>query len=136
MTMKKKYLCLLVAVMLICVNVGALASASAGVDASPVFVSKSVSVSSSMNVTMACTTSVTCDSICVSAVALERKSGSSWVPVKPLTPPSKTVSGVNNFATYKDYSGDCTKGNTYRFIITFNADGVTAQATSGGTEYK
>lgn len=134
MTMKKKYLCLMVAVMLICVNVGTLVSASA--EASPVFVTKSVGVSSSMNVTMSCTTNVTCDSIYVSAVALEQKSGSSWVPVKALTPPSKTVSGVNNFATAKDYSSNCTKGNTYRFVITFYADGVTAQASSGGTEYK
>ncbi len=134
--MKKKSVCLLVVALLLCTHVVFLASADITPMASPVFVAKTASLSTAMKSVMTCTTSVTCNQIYVSAVTLQRKSGSSWVNAGPLPCPTTVATNASSFATSKDYSSYCTRGNTYRVVITFNADGVTASATSGSSTYQ
>ena len=137
MNRKNKSLCLLVAALLLCAYIPLTALATDFVPmASPVFVAKTVGLSTAMKAVMTCSTSVICNKIYVSGVTLQKQSGSSWVHVKSLPCPSTTATNACTFGTSMDYSSHCTKGTTYRVVITFNADGVTASATSGGATYK
>lgn len=137
MNRKNKSLCLLVAALLLCAYIPLTALATDFVPmASPVFVSKSAGLSTAMKAIMTCSTSVICNKIYVSGVALQKQSGSSWAHDKNLPCPSATATNASSFGTSMDYSSYCTKGNTYRVVITFNADGVTASATSGSATYK
>lgn len=134
--MKKKFAIIVTVALLICTHVLFLTSASAGLQASPVFNTKSVALSSTMTATMTCTTSVDCKKIYVSAVRLERLSNGSWVKDQDLPCPTATATNDNSFGTSKAYASYCTKGNTYRIVVTFNGDGVTASATSVSVAYK
>lgn len=134
--MKKKSLCLLVVALLLCANVVLVASADIAPMASPVFVSKTAGLTTAMVAGMTCSTSVICNKIYVSAVTLQRKSGSNWVNAGSLPCPTATATNAFSFGTSKDYSSYCIRGNTYRVVITFNADGVTASATSGSSTYQ
>ncbi len=110
--------------------------AYANLQASAVFVSKTVSLSTSMRSSISCSTSVDCKKIYVSAVKLEKKIGTDWVSTTSLPCPSTTAVNTDIFGAGMDYSSYCTKGNTYRIVVTFNADGTTASATSGSNTYK
>ncbi|MEA5015410.1 MAG: hypothetical protein VB099_12705 [Candidatus Limiplasma sp.] len=137
MNRKNKSLCLLVAALLLCAYIPLTALATDFVPmASPVFVTKTAGLNTQMKAVMACTTSVICDKICVSGVTLQKQSGSSWAHVKSLPCPSTSATNASSFGASMDYSSHCTKGTTYRIIITYNADGVTASATSGASTYK
>lgn len=134
MMMKKKFLCFLVAVLMVCTNV-AFVSANAGLQASPVFVSKSVSLSSSMNGSMSCGTSVICSKIYISSVKLQTLTNGSWGNDVSVPCPTAVATNDASLSASRSYASYCTKGVTYRLYVTFWADGVTATAYSGGTTY-
>lgn len=137
MNRKNKSLCLLVAALLLCAYIPLTAFATDFVPmASPVFVAKTVGLSSEMKAVMTCTTSVICNKIYVSGVTLQKQSGSSWVYDKSLPCPSTSATNASSFGASMNYSSYCTKGTTYRIVVTYNADGVTASATSGSATYK
>lgn len=111
-------------------------SASALPPASPVFNSKSVTLSTSMSATFMTTTSMDCNSISVTSVKLQRQNGSKWEDDKTLVCPSGVAKNIDSLVTAKNYADDCVKGNTYRLYVTFTADGVTATCYSGTATYK
>ncbi len=133
--MNKKLISLFVVIVMVSVNLVFAVSANAALQASPVFATKSAGLSASKSGSMTATTSVVCKKIYVSAVRLQRKSGTSWIDVGSLPCPTTTSVNDDSFVATKSYSSYCTSGNTYRIIVTFNADGYAATATSNSASY-
>ena len=139
----KKCFALLMVISLLCLNmtisvasnVSDSISSDTGGRASPVFNSKTISLSSAMRATMIASTSIICAKIYVQSVTLQKLASGTWVFVKSLPCPA-AVYNTNVFGAGMDYSSHCTKGITYRIVVVFNGDGVTASATSGGVTYK
>lgn len=123
MRQQRRILSLLSLVVLASVILSIPLSASALPPASPVFNSKSVTLSTSMSATFMTTTSIDCKSIEVISVTLQRQDGSAWVFEKYLACPTGVATNINSLVTSKKYADDCVKGNTYRLYVTFQADG-------------
>ena len=127
----KNYFAIATVISLLCLILAIPAAVS---EASPVFNTRSVSFSSSMKSSMSATTSIVCAKISVTSVTLEKSSGGAWGFDKNLPCPSP-MTNTDIYGAGMDYSSYCVKGNTYRIVVVFNADGVTASATSPGATY-
>jgi len=97
--------------------------------ASTSFTVSSVSWNSSLTTAFSATTKQNCESIKVTSVVLQKKSGSTWSNNKTLTAPTKEATNTKVFKASADYSGKAGVG-TYRLKVVFNADGVTVTSYS------
>lgn len=73
-----------------------------------------------------------CTSIKVVSCKLEKKSGSKWIFIKSLVCPASKAN-TSSYAVTKNYSSSLTKGDTYRVVVTFEAD--KEQVTTTSTAY-
>lgn len=99
--------------------------------ADAVFSSTEISLSTKMNASFTAQTKVKASEIKVTEI----KDGSKWVDDGDLPPPSKNATDTTRYTASKDYSGDCTSGNTYRIKAVFDADGHTITAYSNSVNY-
>ena len=90
--------------------------------ASSVLISGSVICTSTMYTQFSASLKIECETIYVSSVVLQKKSGSSWQTIKSLTAPSDIVSNDKQFRAYANYN-DSYESGIYRLKAVFNADG-------------
>lgn len=101
-------------------------------EANPIFNSASVSLSSTMTAKFSASLSKT--STVTVTCTLEKKVNNVWKTDKTLTaPPSQTTM---KYSAAKDYSGNCSKGNTYRIIVVYTASNESITRTSNEIAYK
>lgn len=135
-----KTLSIMVVILLLCSLPCALAE-NAAPYASLVFEKASVSITRSMNADFTAGMNCNCTSIYVASCSLEKRNANgTWSFVTSLTPPSDTASNASNFGAYKNYSGSCTSGTTYRIKATFaaiyNGKTYTVNRTSNSVAYQ
>ena len=76
----------------------------------------------------------TCKNIKIVTCYLQLKTGETYQSVKALSCPSAD-SNTNDYYATKDYSGDMTRGHTYRIKATFDADGHKITKYSGPIDW-
>lgn len=105
-------------------------SASAGTYASERFNTKSITISSSFNVTFRATTFDTCENLGLKSYTLYTSSGTSVTSATP-----ETYKKTSTFKTTIDLSSYVEKGKSYYVTATFYADGETKTITSTSRKY-
>lgn len=101
---------------------------------SSVFIRTAVNCATTGSVRFTAQVKVSCDSISVTSCTLEKKDGENWVFSKYLSTPESKSKTYSYWVT-KDYSSDLTKGNTYRIIAVFNANGESITKISNAFTY-
>lgn len=101
---------------------------------SAVFIRTAVGCTTTGSVRFTAQVSVSCDSISVTSCTLERKVGGDWVFSKYLNPP-ESKSNTYSYWVTKNYSSELTRGNTYRIIAVFEANGESVTKISNTFTY-
>ena len=103
--------------------------------ADTIFSSARVSLSTKMNASFTAQTKAMQSEIKVTECVLQVKNGTDWNESTTLIAPSKVATNTSRYSAAKDYSSNCSSGNTYRIKAVFDADGYTKTVYSNSVSY-